>query len=64
MIDRIEKGKPPTEIPRAVVDAAAGLDDPPGLAHGREHAGKLSRRENGRPRTRRTRLLRHLAKEA
>ncbi|MGW9453334.1 hypothetical protein [Streptomyces sp. NPDC055632] len=28
VVDRIEKGKPPTEAPRAVVDDAVGLTDP------------------------------------
>ncbi|MFC8176020.1 hypothetical protein [Streptomyces sp. NPDC057325] len=28
VVDRIEKGKPPTEVPRTVVDDAVGLTDP------------------------------------
>ncbi|MFI8917162.1 hypothetical protein ACIGW4_36910 [Streptomyces sp. NPDC053513] len=28
VVDRIEKGKPPAEVPRAVVDDAVGLTDP------------------------------------
>ncbi|MDV9186850.1 hypothetical protein R6L23_01135 [Streptomyces sp. SR27] len=28
VVDRIEKGKPPTEVPQAIVDDAAGLTDP------------------------------------